>query len=177
MSPKPATPAFHRQRGVSIVESSVVLGLTSLLVGLASPSFVALKAQQQLKSVAAQLETDLVHARSQAVAMNRTLRLQVVGPRCYVVHDGPPATCTCQDDGSAQCSGGVQVLQTQQWPSNSAVTLQSNSSAIAFDAIKGTVTPTATFKLSTPSGERVHNVINIMGRVRSCSPAPGQTSC
>jgi type IV fimbrial biogenesis protein FimT len=166
-----------RQRGISVLESSVALGITSLLVGLASPPLVAFKEQQQLRSIAAQLETDLMHVRSQAVAMNRTLRLHVAGPRCYVVHDGPPATCSCAADGSASCGQGVQVLQTQQWPATSAVTLQANANSLGFDAIKGTVTPTATFKLSLPSGERIHHVVNIMGRVRSCTPAPNQASC
>ncbi len=171
------TTRSSRQRGISILESSVALGITSLLVGLASPPLAAYKDQQQLKSIAAQLETDIVHVRSQAVAMNRTLRLHVAGPRCYVVHDGPPSTCSCAADGSATCGPGVRVLQTQQWPATSAVTLQANTASLGFDAIKGTVTPTATFKLSLPNGQRIHNVVNIMGRVRSCTPAANQTSC
>jgi type IV fimbrial biogenesis protein FimT len=170
-------PRFCRQRGISALESSVVLGIASLLLGVASPPLVAFKERQQLRSIAEQLETDLMHVRSQAVALNRTLRLHVAGPRCYVVHDGPPTTCTCAEDGSASCGPGVQVLQTQHWPSSSPVALQANAPSLGFDAIKGTVTPTATFKLSLPSGERIHNVVNIMGRVRSCTPAPNQTSC
>lgn len=167
----------RRQRGLTLVESMIVLAVTSIVAGVAAPNFGHLREKHQVQSIAAQLETDFVHVRSQAVAMNRTLRLQFAGDRCYVVHDGGPTTCTCADDGSASCASGAKVLQVQRWPDRTPVTMQSNSASIGFDAIKGTVTPTATVKIIGASGTRLHNVINIMGRVRSCAPAVGQASC
>jgi len=40
-----------------------------------------------------------------------------------------------------------------------------------FDPVRGTSTPTATVQLSARNGTAIHQVMNIMGRVRSCSPA------
>jgi type IV fimbrial biogenesis protein FimT len=172
------TPVSQRQqRGLTLVESMVAVALTSIVAGIAAPSFERLKERQMVQSIASQIETDIVHVRSQAAAMNRSLRLHFASNRCYVVHDGGPTTCICGDDGSASCTSGARVLQVQRWSEQAPVTVQSNSASIGFDAFKGTVTPTATVKVIGASGTRLHNVINIMGRVRSCVPAAGATSC
>ena len=57
--------------------------------------------------------------------------------------------------------------------------IRSNSASMLFDATKGTVTPTGTLRVQAGVGS-VHLVVNVMGRVRSCSPEgriPGQRSC
>lgn len=170
-------PAAHlrtHQRGSSLVETMIALGIVSVAAGLALPSWGEASDRRRVEGVAAELETHLAHVRSQAVAMNRTLRLHFASDRCYVVHTGGSGTgCSCADDGSASCSGGVQVLQVVQWPAQTPVRVLSNSSSIGFDATKGTVTPTATVQIVGARGAALHNVINIMGRVRSCAPAPG----
>ena len=38
------------------------------------------------------------------------------------------------------------------------------------DPLKGTVTPTSTMRVVGHDGREIHKVINIMGRVRTCSP-------
>jgi type IV fimbrial biogenesis protein FimT len=52
------------------------------------------------------------------------------------------------------------------------VSLRSNSRSVLFDPTKGTSSPTATVQLQARNGSAIHQVMNIMGRVRSCSPAP-----
>jgi type IV fimbrial biogenesis protein FimT len=52
------------------------------------------------------------------------------------------------------------------------VSLKSNSRSVVFDATKGTRTPTATMQLMSRNGMTLRQVTNIMGQVRSCSPAP-----
>ena len=43
----------------------------------------------------------------------------------------------------------------------------------------GTSTPTGTLRLVDSRGRAVHHVVNVMGRVRSCTPAgvPGWRAC
>jgi type IV fimbrial biogenesis protein FimT len=46
--------------------------------------------------------------------------------------------------------------------------------------VHGTVTPTATFKLESTEGVAVHQVVNVMGRTRSCVASgalPGFKTC
>ncbi len=168
------TPASQRrQRGLTLVESAVVLAVTAIVAGLAMPSFERARERRHLEGIAAQMETDFAYTRSLAVAQNRTLRVNFADPRCYVVHTGGATTCSCAADGTATCSSGAEVLRVMQLAPTTPVTVQSNSTSMAFDAMKGTVTPTATVKVIAASGATLHNVINLMGRVRSCAPAPG----
>jgi type IV fimbrial biogenesis protein FimT len=51
-----------------------------------------------------------------------------------------------------------------------AVTLRANVRSILFDGAKGTTTPTGTLRLIGRDGAAIHQIVNIMGRVRSCSP-------
>jgi type IV fimbrial biogenesis protein FimT len=56
-------------------------------------------------------------------------------------------------------------------PGAGRVALSSSSASMLFDAERGTVTPTGTLRLRLADGRAVHHVVNIMGRVRTCSPA------
>jgi type IV fimbrial biogenesis protein FimT len=127
--------------------------------------------------VAAQLETDLQLARAEAVAANRVLRLSF-GPDaagCYVLHTGSAQACTCGTDAlgvaAATCSAGTQVLRVAALQDAPGVRLQANVGSMAFEPQRGTVTPTATLRLANARDERVHLVVNLMGRVRACTPS------
>ena len=52
------------------------------------------------------------------------------------------------------------------------VSLKTNVRSILFDPVRGTSTPTATLQLVSRNAGAIHQVMNITGRVRSCSPAP-----
>jgi type IV fimbrial biogenesis protein FimT len=39
-----------------------------------------------------------------------------------------------------------------------------------FDTDRGTVSPTGTLRIHAADDRTVHHVVNIMGRVRTCSP-------
>ena len=61
-----------------------------------------------------------------------------------------------------------------------ALQVASNSGSMLFDPNRGTVTPTGTLRVQLQSGQALHQVVNIMGRVRACSPAgavPGYPTC
>ena len=50
------------------------------------------------------------------------------------------------------------------------VSVGANVASIAFDPLHGTSTPTGTLRLVDAGGRAVHHVVNVMGRVRSCTP-------
>ena len=65
------------------------------------------------------------------------------------------------------------------YPADLPLTLTSNAASMAFEHVRGTVTPTSTVRI-TGRGRAVHIVTNIMGRVRACSPSsasPGYPAC
>jgi type IV fimbrial biogenesis protein FimT len=169
-------------RGVTLVETLCVVSIIATSVGLAAPGFSGWRDQQALMGAAAELETDIQYARSQAVAMNTVVRLSVStanGGSCYVVHTGPEDSCSCNAHDGAICTGSASVWREVTLPATGPVKLISRNVSIAFDPEHGTVTPATTFKLQASTGKTLHQVVNIMGRVRSCSPdnAPGVKAC
>lgn len=164
-----------KQCGVTLIESLIVMAVTAVTAGVAVPSFKQARETRLLEGTAAQVRGDLQYARSLAVSRNETLRVSFVSASdstCYVVHTGPAVTCECTANGAAVCAGDPEILRVVRLDAKSALKLQSSSRSIAFDAVKGTITPTATVQTLASSGSAIHQIINVMGRVRTCSPAP-----
>ena len=163
------------QAGVTLIETTTVTAVLAVLTGLAAPSFEHSLQRQHLQGAATQLETDIHHARMLAVARNAALRISFesgAAGSCYVIHSGTANQCSCADGGAAVCQGAAQAERSVHFPAGGPVSLKWNARSIVFEPLKGTSTPTATLQLSTRQGGAIHQVMNIMGRVRSCSPAP-----
>ena len=172
---RPSLGQRRAQAGVTLVESMVTASVLAVVTGLTVPGFEASIQRRHLEGAAAQLETDIHHARMLAVARNMPLRISFesgAAGSCYVIHTGAANQCSCAGGGAAVCQGAAQAERSVHFPVDGAVSLKWNSRSIAFEPLKGTSTPTATLQLSTPQGGSIHQVMNIMGRVRSCSPAP-----
>lgn len=173
----------RHQRGLSLIESLIVLAVTTVSLGAALPGLQEAMQRRHFDGVAAQLETDLHLARSAAVLHDRSTRISFqvdAGGSCYVVHTGPAGACPCNADGTATCSAGELALRSVRLTSGGPVQLRSNVASILFDSAKGTSTPTGTLRLVGQDQRAVHLVVNIMGRVRSCSPdaaVPGYKRC
>ena len=179
---QPATPAqpprLRRHRpaaGLTLVELLCTLAILGVLLGGALPMLNQLRATQALRATADLLETDLQYARSLALTGGQTVRLSVQeladGRACYLIHTGGAQACQCQGNGLARCDAGSQLLRLVDLDPASGIRLASASRSLQFDASKGTVTPTATLRLTDRDGRAIHQVVNIMGRVRSCSPS------
>ena len=173
-------PARRSQAGLGLIELLAVIAVAAVLVGNSLPSLKSMVERQRLVAAAAQLETDLQLARGAAVAANRVLQMDFpVAGRCYVLHDGAPGSCRCADDGQPVCEPGTTAWRSASFAVDRPLQLASNVRSMAFDPVQGTVTPTATLRLTAPVGQ-VRLVINIMGRIRSCSPdaaVPGFLAC
>ena len=184
-SPAPARPPTHgrRQRGLSCLEALAALAVAAFAAGSAAPSFTQAREWHQLEGAALQLATDLRYARSLA-ATHRTavrFRVQVQGAEaCYLLHTGSAGQCLCTPAGAATCSGEAQALRVVGFAAGDPVRLTSGPTSLLFDPDRGTVTPTATLKLRGAGSQALHQIINIMGRVRACTPAasmPGYPTC
>ena len=172
-----------QQRGVSLIESMVALSIASLAIGTTLPGMSSLRQHVELTGVAAQLETDIQFARGNAAAMNRSVRLslgEAAGSTCYIVHTGSVADCSCTADAAAVCRGDAELLRSVSFPTQGLVQVRSSVRSIVFEPSRGTVTPTATLRVEGRDGRALRQVVNLMGRVRTCSPAgsvAGERSC
>lgn len=68
-----------RQRGYTLLELMVTLGIVSILAGVAVPSFTDFVRTQRLRSVASDLTTSFQLARSEAVKRNTDITVARVG--------------------------------------------------------------------------------------------------
>lgn len=170
--------AFRRQSGVTLIEAATVLAITGVLLGAALPNADAARQRRHVEGAAAQFETDVHLARSTAASLGRTVRLDFqsgAGAACYVLHTGAAGNCDCLSP-QPTCAAG-EPLRTQRYAAQPVV-MASNSASMLFDPTTGTVTPTATVRFTAPSGDALHQVVNLMGRVRTCSPSlAGYKAC
>lgn len=164
----------HRtQHGVTLIEACIVTAISAITVASAAPGYHEFIEKQRLNGVAAQLATDIQFTRAESVMRNTGLRLSVQSHAwgaCYVIHSGAADACICKESGTAECIGEAQQLKTVTLPLSEQLALESNVKSILFDPMHGTSTPAGTFKVITPSRRAVHHVVNLMGRVRTCSP-------
>jgi type IV fimbrial biogenesis protein FimT len=167
--------ALGRRRGLSLVEMLCSLTISALLLGSALPLLNDLRLGQRLQAAAALLETDIHYARSSAISTNQPVRLVVqslqAGGSCYLLHTGASGACECTSLREARCDAGARLLRIEVLSPAAGVTLAGLAHPLVFDGRKATVTPTATLRLAARDGRAIHQVVNIMGRVRSCSPA------
>ncbi len=167
------TAANAYRRGLTLIEAAIVLAIAAIVAATAAPSLAAFVDKRRLDAAAAALATDVQFVRQEAVARRRALRLGVQAApagTCWVVHTGAAGQCICADAGPAVCGGGAVEIKTVVLPAGERVRVAANVSSILFDPLHGTSTPTGTLRLTDTHGRAIHHVVNVMGRVRSCSP-------
>ena len=164
-----------RQRGFTLIEACMVLAVSTVLATTAAPSMQEMIAARRLENAATQLATDIQLIRTAAVARNQALRLSFVpraGGSCYVIHTGAVDQCDCTGPGPAVCTGVAREIKTVIVAAADQVSIAANVGSVLFDPMHGTSSPTGTLRVIGATGREVRHVINVMGRVRSCSPAP-----
>jgi type IV fimbrial biogenesis protein FimT len=171
------------QAGVTLVESTVATALAAVITTLAAPGFEDAIQRRHLEGAASQLETDLHLVRAAAVARHTPLRVSfesTAAGSCYVIHTGAAGACQCNGGDAPVCEPGAQAERSVRFAAGDRVGLTANVRSVLFDPVKGTSTPAATVQFTSRNGAQVRQVVNIMGRVRSCTPnaaLPGIKRC
>jgi type IV fimbrial biogenesis protein FimT len=169
------------QRGLSLVEMTMAMGLAAVVAGLAAPNLRTVLDLRRLDGAATQLAADLQFARGEALARNRPVRLSWnADERCYLVHTGAADDCRCFAAAAPACDNGALPIRHVAWGADGRLALQSNTASILFDPRHGTATPSATLRVVADDGRAIHHVVNVMGRLRSCTPlaaVPGYRAC
>jgi type IV fimbrial biogenesis protein FimT len=163
-----------REKGLSLIEICMASSVVSILTCMTLPSFQSMLALRQLEGVANELWHDLQYVRASAISLNQNIQFQLQthpsGINCYVIHTGNSGDCICQTTPlRAVCNPGSRALKTVILPI-SRIQLSATRHRLSWSSNRGTVSPSATFRISSADGRSIVHVINIHGRVRTCSP-------
>lgn len=160
--------------GLGMVETLAALGVIATLIALAVPAVRNAHERRRLEGQAAELATDIQVARSEAIARNKVVRISFgsdAGGTCYLLHTGDLGTCSCASEGNGQCLDPTSTrIKNAGFPARLGVNLHANVAAMTFDPISGTTTPAGSIDLTSGDGSAIRQVVNIMGRTRTCSP-------
>ncbi|NKI96896.1 GspH/FimT family pseudopilin [Rhizobacter sp. SG703] len=164
--------------GFTLIELMACVAVCAVLALAAVPSLRRWMEARRLDGAAHELAADLRLARSEAINRNQSVRIGFRGAtpasttpsNCYVVYVGAIDACRCTPQGPADCDGDGQALRSVALQPQDRLSLQANVATISFDAQHGTSTPAATLRLAGASGLAIQHVVNVLGRVRSCSP-------
>ena len=188
---------MRRNHGFTLIELMVVIAVVAVILTLAAPSFYGFILKQRLKSITAQLVTDLQFARSEAAARNSPVRVRfaysVVPPlTCYMLYTGADfGDCNCTR--SPVCSGSGKEIKTVFVDDDLKVTVraQTNPNYFYYDPATGAMVTPALDILGAPAQKFVINAVvdspralttevGLSGRPTVCAPANstmGETAC
>jgi len=164
---------MKKQRGITLVESCVTLAVAAIVAAGAVPSMEQLLDARRLDGAASQLLSDLQFTRISAMARNQRIRFSLQADAmgsCYVIHTGSADACRCGESGPAICENAASEIRTVRLPLSDRVLVKANVASILFDPVHGTSTPTGTVRVIGSNGREVRQIVNVMGRVRTCSP-------
>jgi len=186
---------LRRQRtaGLTLPELLVGLIVAGVLAVLVAPNLTTFIRVQRLKSINAQLVTDLQFARSEAVARNQYARISfrnstgANGVTCYSIYTAPGSDtrCNCLNGAGAACSGTAVEIRTVRYPRSDFVTVGPQSgigqdNAFAYDHVAGGIVSIPTDDDDAPlngysvqaqmdSSRILRNQISRAGRITTCS--------
>jgi type IV fimbrial biogenesis protein FimT len=172
--------------GFTLLELLTALAVLALAAALALPALGQMRARAGVSGAANEFETLLHQGRAHAWATGEAVHLafeQEESGACLLVHTGERGGCRCNvASAPASCQGGARLLEQAHWPAASGVVISANVASMRLDAGRGTVTPAGTVRVASPLGPVLHQVVNVMGRVRTCVPAlapgwPGVAPC
>jgi len=161
--------------GLTIIELMVVVAVVAIILGLAAPSLYGFLARQRVKSVNAELVTDIQYARSEAIARRTPVRITFRSDdpnmTCYTIHTiGTAGLCDCRSTPGSACVGYVE-LKTVQVPRSTTVTVVAPQDDVLFSETQG-VSNRDDFRIGVEStiGGKLRTATNLTGRPQVCSP-------
>lgn len=165
-----------KQRAFTLIELMVVVTILLILVTAAAPSFFELLEKYRAKSVAEQLFSDLLYAKSESLKQRTAIHLEVRNSAtgwCYGLHTAPD--CDCYN--TTACA----ITSLRQAPASAVGKVQvydDGGDTLTFTPRNGLPSRAAVVNVADGLGRRFGVTINVVGLVGVCSnDFPGYPSC
>lgn len=179
-----STPTYTRSAGFTLIELMVVVALVAIVITLAVPSFREIIARNRLEGVAGEFFTDLQYTRSEAVARNANVGLEIgASQTCYTIYqESNPAAGSCDCTATPVCTGGPTAIKTVSFAGTN-VSTNAGPLTFLFEPLRGGNSGAASVALGTSIGANTWQLqaeVTPVGRVKTCSPSgafKGYPSC
>ena len=168
---RPRACGRRRAAGVTLIESLVVLAVLGVLATQAVTQLPDLIDRRRVEATASEAAALLQTARWSAQSTTRSLRASFrhdAGGSCMLIHVAA-ADCTCGASARPTCDQPDAIVGVLQVPASRGVAIHANVASILYDPLLGTATPAATVRITGVRGLELRQVVNLMGRVRTCS--------
>lgn len=189
------TAGSPRATGLTLIELMVVLAVVAILATLAAPSFADFILLQRLKSVNAQLVTDLQYARAEAASRGQLVHVRVrwqpTADTCYIIFTEEGATtpkdsCDCLAAPGSRCPlATTRELKSVVLGRNRSVTVNvpaGQAFFMAFDPVNGALVapPSDSFApvpqpfaydVAVDTARSLRTIVALAGRPGVCAPA------
>jgi type IV fimbrial biogenesis protein FimT len=184
-----------RSRAFTLIELMIVVALVAVIAALAGPSLRDMILMQRLRSVQAQVLTDMAFARSEAISRGNFVQARfqwssgATGSSCYIIYSRADSltspNCDCSAAPGARCTdAAIQEIRTVQLRNADSVSIKAwdGVSHVTFDPRTGGLAhPPSTgespardpfsFGVSIDNARRFKNTVAITGRTTVCRPS------
>ena len=181
----------------TLVELMIVVALAAIIIALAAPSLRDMIQMQRLRSINAQVVTDIAFARSESVSRGTFVQLHYQtnsSLSCYVIYTrsdvNPSPTCDCTAAAGSRCTaaglGEVRTVQVAKADGVTVATIPNGGpDTFTFDPRTGGIIvppfdasgiPPGAFVVqsyldSAPTARKFRDVVGASGRVSVCAPS------
>jgi type IV fimbrial biogenesis protein FimT len=164
----------YEQKGITLLETMVVISMLAILTSLALPALQEMMINHRLEGKAREYVANMNWARALAVSSNQAVNLRIAtddSASCYVIFHGPVDDCSCHANGATCTVPGNELLAVVLPHSDGVeVSTRTLSATTRITPTQGTISPTLTAIFTGANGKAIHNISNILGRTRSCTP-------
>lgn len=183
MRPKPSYPPNQKhQLGFTLIEMMVVVGILSILIALAAPSFTPMIERWRVRQSTEQLQSTLYYARSEAIKRSGMVVIQKLPNNtngCTTASGSNDWDCgwfVCADtNDNGSCDSTEPVLQRYDTPSNIQITRTSGGTRIQLNRwglVDGTWLGFSLVPLNKPTSDQAARGLCMSsgGRIRIIPP-------
>lgn len=179
--------------GFTLIELLIVVAVVAVVLTLAAPSFSSFILMQRLKSINAQVVTDLQYARSEAVSRGIPVHMKFrlaggsVQTSCYILYTStitPAPPCNCAAAEGSRCTNAATAeLRTVQVQASLGVFIAIDpGDNFSFDPRTGGMVygtydyigpPPEEYRIDVyaDSARKLRDVLGPSGRVKVCRPS------